>query len=60
MACNSTSDTPSRTPWTRPPGVSNSADTNLKNTQNPLHNYGNAAFDARHHLTLTATYDIPG
>ena len=41
-------------------GVSNSGDGNLQNTQNPINNYGNAAFDARHHLTLTATYDIPG
>ena len=40
-------------------GLSNSGDTNLKNTQNPLNNYGNASFDARHHLTVTATYDIP-
>lgn len=41
-------------------GVSNSANNNLENTQNPLLDYGNAAFDARHHFTLTATYDIPG
>jgi hypothetical protein len=41
-------------------GLTNSGDTNLENTQNPLLNYGNASFDARHHLTLTATYDIPG
>lgn len=41
-------------------GLSNAANTNLENTQNPLLDYGNAAFDARHHFTLTATYDIPG
>jgi hypothetical protein len=41
-------------------GVSNSANGNLQNTQNPLLDYGNAAFDARHHLTLTGTYNIPG
>lgn len=41
-------------------GVSNSANSNLENTQNPLLDYGNAAFDARHHFTLTGTYDIPG
>ena len=41
-------------------GVSNSANGNLENTQNPRLDYGNAAFDARHHFTLTATYDIPG
>lgn len=41
-------------------GLSNAANTNLENTQAPGLDYGNAAFDARHHLTLTATYDIPG
>jgi hypothetical protein len=41
-------------------GVSNSANGNLENTQNPGLDYGNAAFDARHHLTFTGTYDIPG
>jgi hypothetical protein len=41
-------------------GVSNSANSNLENTQNPALDYGNAAFDARHHFTITATYDIPG
>ena len=41
-------------------GVSNSANNNLENTQNPLLDYSNAAFDARHHFTLTGTYDIPG
>ncbi len=41
-------------------GVSNSANNNLENTQNPRLDYGNAAFDARHHFTLTSTYDIPG
>lgn len=41
-------------------GLSNAANTNLENTQNPLLDYGNAAFDARHHFTITATYDLPG
>ncbi len=41
-------------------GVSNSTNSNLENTQNPLLDYGDAAFDARHHFTLTGTYDIPG
>jgi len=41
-------------------GVSNSANNNLENTQNPRLDYSNAAFDARHHFTLTGTYDIPG
>ena len=43
--------TPTPTPWTKPPVVSNSANSNLENTQNPLLDYGNAAFDARHHFT---------
>ena len=41
-------------------GVSNSTNTNLENTLNPRLDYGNAAFDARHHFTLTGTYNIPG
>ncbi len=41
-------------------GLSNSSNRDLMNTQNPLLDYGNAAFDARHHLTITGTYDIPG
>jgi hypothetical protein len=41
-------------------GISQSQNSNLMNTQNPLLDYGRAGFDARHHFTITATYDIPG
>jgi TonB dependent receptor-like, beta-barrel len=41
-------------------GLSNSQNNNLENTLNPWLDYGNASFDARHHLTITGTYDIPG
>ena len=41
-------------------GVSNSTNTNLENTQNSRLDYGNAAFDARHHFTFIGTYNIPG
>jgi hypothetical protein len=41
-------------------GLSNSANRDLENGLNPWMDYSNAAFDARHHLTITGTYDIPG
>jgi hypothetical protein len=40
--------------------LDDSSGTNPQNTLNPLKDYGNATPDARHHFTLTGTYDIPG
>jgi len=36
------------------------AQNTITNVNNPLQDYGNLAFDARHHFTLTGSYAIPG